>query len=104
MLSLGELAHTVAVDPVKKAHAQLRRDNSHRCCRSSQEGSFFTEGPGHIEIHLNNGHLPLPFMLTVSSSTWDPHPLLTGYCLSLQNFGERCRTFIYLLHGIRQHS
>ncbi|GBM51943.1 hypothetical protein AVEN_177525-1 [Araneus ventricosus] len=31
-------------------------------------------------------------------------PLLTTYCLSLQNFGARRRAFICLLHGIWQHS
>ncbi|GBO26112.1 hypothetical protein AVEN_112362-1 [Araneus ventricosus] len=35
-------------------------------------------GAGHFEVHLNNGHLSFPFMLTVSSSTWNPHPSIDG--------------------------
>ncbi|GBO17350.1 hypothetical protein AVEN_268998-1, partial [Araneus ventricosus] len=35
-------------------------------------GCVRSQGAGHFDIHLNNGHLPLPFMLTVSSSTWNP--------------------------------
>ncbi|GBN30244.1 hypothetical protein AVEN_51646-1 [Araneus ventricosus] len=42
--------------------------------------------PRALEIHLNNRHLPLPFMLTVLQAPGISPPLLTGYCLSLPNF------------------
>ncbi|GBM95017.1 Acetylcholinesterase-1 [Araneus ventricosus] len=37
---------------------------------------------GHFELHLNNGHLPLPFMLTVLQAPGILTPLLMGYCIT----------------------